>query len=205
MKILAIGSHPDDIEYGVGGTLLRYAKKKHDIYLLVMTAGEAAGETHIRKIEQQKAASLLNVKKLIWGNYKDTELVMNQNTVSFIEAAIDSIRPDEIYVNCPQDTHQDHRALADCVISASRYSKKVFFYEDFTSCDFSPDIFVDIENVLDEKINLISQHFSQINKPNPANLNLVDSIKAMANFRGFQGKIKYAEGFKAYRYLKEIA
>ena len=40
MKILAIGAHPDDIEFGCGGTLLRYARKGHDVYLFILTKGD---------------------------------------------------------------------------------------------------------------------------------------------------------------------
>ena len=124
--------------------------------------------------------------------------------ISLVENAIKEIKPDEIYVNYYDDTHQDHRVLTECVISASRYNKKVLFYEDFTSRNFQPDIFVDIEKVLYKKMDLLKKHASQVNKNTPTNWDLVESVKAMANFRGFQGKVKYAEGFKAYRYLKEI-
>ena len=43
MNILAIGAHPDDIELGCAGTLLKYAQGGHHIYLYVMTDGGAAG------------------------------------------------------------------------------------------------------------------------------------------------------------------
>ena len=205
MNILAIGAHPDDCEFGCGGTLLKYAKKGHNIYLLIMTDGSEAGDIEVRKKEQEEAARFLNVKKIIWGNYKDTKLVLRKEMISLVENTINKIKPDEIYVNYYDDTHQDHRVLTECVISASRYSKKVFFYEDFTSRNYQPDIFVDIADVLYEKIELLKKHISQINKNNnPTNWDLIESVKAMANFRGFQGKVKYAEGFKAYRYLKDI-
>ena len=64
MKILAIGSHPDDIEVGCGGTLTKYSKKGHEIYLLVMTEGEQGGESSQRRSEQEKAAKLVNAKEL---------------------------------------------------------------------------------------------------------------------------------------------
>ena len=40
MNILAIGAHPDDIEYGCGGTLIKYRQGGHRIYLLVITDGD---------------------------------------------------------------------------------------------------------------------------------------------------------------------
>ena len=39
MNILAIGAHPDDIEFGCGGTLLKYSEKGHKVYILVMSKG----------------------------------------------------------------------------------------------------------------------------------------------------------------------
>jgi len=204
MNILAIGAHPDDCEFGCGGTLLKYAKQGHNIYLLIMTDGSEAGEVEVRKREQEKAAEFLKVKKIFWGGYKDTELMLRKEMISVVETVIYEVKPDEIYVNYYDDTHQDHRTLTEVVISASRYYKKVLFYEDFTSRNYQPDIFVDIEDVLNEKVKLLKKHVSQVTKTNPTNWDLIESVKALANFRGFQGKVKYAEGFKAYRYLKNI-
>ena len=43
MNVLAIGAHPDDIEYGCGGTLLRHKNHKDRIYLFILTGGEESG------------------------------------------------------------------------------------------------------------------------------------------------------------------
>lgn len=204
MNILAIGAHPDDIEYGCGGTLLKYAKNGHNIYLLVLTEGEVGGEAAVRVREQQQAAELLQTKKLFWGGFKDTEIPVNKKTITIIEEVIKEVNPDEIYVNYFDDTHQDHATLANCVISATRYIRRVLFYEDYTACNFEPNIFVDIEDVLEEKVKLLQAHYSQVAKPYPTNLDIIESVRAIANFRGFQGKVKYAEGFKALRFLKNI-
>ena len=108
------------------------------------------------------------------------------------------------YVNYIEDIHQDHRLLARCTLAATRYIKKVLFYEDYTSCNFEPDIFVDIEDVLEEKQKLMQAHASQVKKSYPTGLDMIETIKATANFRGYQGKVKYAEGFKAFRFLRDV-
>ena len=69
MKILAIGAHPDDIEFGCGGTLIKYGLKGHDIYLLVMTEGGMGGNQVERRKEQEEAAQLLGARELFWGGY----------------------------------------------------------------------------------------------------------------------------------------
>jgi len=204
MNILAIGAHPDDIEYGCGGTLLKYAKKGHNIYLLIMTQGHMGGDPDVRKKEQEAVSEILPVKKIFWGGFVDTKIPTSKDTINKIEGVIDEVRPDEVYVNYNEDTHQDHRVVAKSVMSATRYVKNVIFYEDYTSLNFIPDMFVDIEDVLEEKIRLFLCHYSQISKPLPCNLDILESVKAIANFRGFQSKLKYAEGFKPFRILKEI-
>lgn len=204
MKILALGAHPDDIEYGCGGTFLKFARKGMDIYFMVLTKGEFGGDPKTREKEQEEAMKLLGVKKIFWGGYIDTELPSERIVITKIDEVIEEVKPDEVYVNYIEDIHQDHRMLAECTLAATRYVKRVFFYEDYTSINFEPDIFVDIEDVLEEKQKLIQVYSSQVDKAYPTKLDMVESVKAIANFRGFQGKVKYAEGFKAFRFLRDV-
>ncbi len=204
MNILAIGAHPDDIEYGCGGTLLKYKKKGEKIYLFVLTGGEESGGSAIRKKEQEKVAELLGRIELIWGGFRDTELPVGRKLIAKIDSVIAKIQPDEIYVNYPDDAHQDHRVCAECTITACRYEKRVLLYEDYTTRNFEPNIFIDIKDVIDEKVRLLAQHHSQVSKGYPTGLDMLESVKAIASFRGFQGKMKYAEGFVALRYMIEI-
>lgn len=204
MNILALGAHPDDIEYGCGGTFLKFSRRGENIYFMVLTKGEYGGDAKTRLKEQEMAMKLLGVKKIFWGGYVDTELPNERIIITHIDKIIEEVKPDEVYVNYFDDIHQDHRTLAECTLAATRYIKKVFFYEDYTSNNFEPDIFVDIEDVLEEKQRLIQVYSSQVSKSYPTKLDMVESVKATANFRGFQGKIKYAEGFKAFRFLRDI-
>lgn len=201
-NILAIGAHPDDIELGCAGTLLKHIKAGHNVYLCVMSAGQEAGDPKVRRKEQEKAAKRLEAKELIWGECIDTKFEVNKETISFIEKVCAKVKPYEIYVNYYDDSHQDHRALAQCVLSATRYNKRVLCYEDYTSRGFQPDIFVDIEDVLDDKLKVIEVFQSQVRRQFPTPLSMLEGVRAMANFRGFQAKVRYAEGFKAIRYLK---
>ena len=204
MNILALGAHPDDIEYGCGGTFLKFARKGENIYFMVLTKGEFGGDPKVREKEQEEAMKLLGVKKIFWGGCVDTELPNERIIITRIDKVIEEVNPDEVYVNFIDDIHQDHRTLAECTLAATRYVKKVFFYEDYTSNNFEPDIFVDIGDVLKEKQKLIQVFSSQVAKAYPTKLDMVESVKATANFRGFQGKVKYAEGFKAFRFLRDV-
>jgi LmbE family N-acetylglucosaminyl deacetylase len=204
MNILAIGAHPDDIELGCAGTVLKYVRGGHKVFYLIMSEGGQGGDAALRVKEQEDAARRAGVSRVFWGNCVDTQFHVTREMVSLIENVCAQVKPDEVYVNFPEDSHQDHRALGKAVISATRYIPRVLFYEDYTSLDFNPEIFVDISNVIEDKIEVIKMHHSQVSRPHPAGLDMLESVRAVAHFRGFQGKVRYAEGFRPLRYLKGI-
>ncbi|MDO8356349.1 MAG: PIG-L deacetylase family protein [Nitrospirota bacterium] len=204
MRILAIGAHPDDIEAGCGGTLLKYAQKGHRIFLLVMTAGDKGGSSSIRKREQARSAKQLGVEKIFWGGYKDTAVPMGLDVIQKIEQVVEDVQPHFIFSHYHDDTHQDHRHLAMSTITATRYTKNVLFYEGPTTQNFSPTVFVDIDQVVEEKVKSIEAHGSQVKKTNIEGLSIVDVIRAGAHFRGIQGRVKNAEGFVPLRLFINI-
>jgi LmbE family N-acetylglucosaminyl deacetylase len=204
MNILAIGAHPDDIEIGCGGTLLKYARAGHNVHLLVLTEGNIGGEPSVRKSEQEKVAGYIGAKGLFFGGYRDTELTDNRDLILTIEQVKDKTDPDIVFVNYSDDTHQDHRATCTAAVSATRYVKEVLFYEVPSSYSFNPRIFVDIEAVLNDKMELLRLHASQFDKTRVKNLNIEESAHACAVFRGYQGRVKFAEGFKPLRIRRDI-
>lgn len=194
MKILAIGSHPDDIEYGCGGALLKAARNGHDLDMLVMTCGQVGGDADIRKAEQEKAASVLGAN-LHWGGFEDTRLIYGQELINRVEACVQKVEPDVVFVNSPMDSHQDHKALAQSTTAACRYVKNVLYYHDYTSLNFIGNVFIDIAQLVEKKVDLLSCHASQIDKPNPAQLDMCESVRSLASYYGFIAKVKYAEAF----------
>jgi LmbE family N-acetylglucosaminyl deacetylase len=119
--------------------------------------------------------------------------------VSEVEVLIRKICPDFIFVNCGNDTHQDHRSLSKATVSATRYVKNVLFYEVPTTVNFSPLVFVDIKDTLNKKIDALMAHQSQVMKTNIEGLSIADVAKSTAVFRGIQGRVQYAEGFVPLR------
>lgn len=204
MNILAVGAHPDDIEFGCGGTLIKYTQKKHNVYLLILTMGGAGGSPEVRKQEQENVAKFMQVRRVFWGNFEDTKLTVDKQLISTIEDVINQVKPQIVFFNYLDDIHQDHRITAQAATSATRYIKEVLYYEVPTSQNFQPDIFVDIADVLNKKLKLLKLHASQVDKTKVANLNILESVQSCAVFRGYQGRVKYAEGFKAIRIMKEI-
>lgn len=204
MNILAIGAHPDDIEFGCGGSLIKYTQKGHNVSLLVLTAGGVGGDSEVRKKEQENAAKFMKARHVFWGDFQDTELLVNKALISVIENVINKTKPKIVFFNYFDDTHQDHRVIAQAGASATRHIKEVLYYEVPTSQNFQPDIFVDIAGVLDKKLGLLRVHASQVDRTKVENLTILESAKSCAIFRGYQGRVKYAEGFRSIRIMKEI-
>ncbi len=204
MNVLAIGAHPDDIEFGCGGTLLKYSETGHKVYLLVMSKGDKGGDLEVRQKEQENSARILRAEKLYFGNYKDTEIVPSQKLITEIEDFLKDIKPDFIFVHYFDDTHQDHRNLSDSTISATRYIHNVLFYEGPTTQNFTPNVYVDITSALDKKFECLEAHASQVSKTNIEGLSIIEAAKSVAHFRGIQGRVNYAEAFNSLRLFINI-
>lgn len=204
MRILALGAHPDDIEVGCGGTLIKYAENGHRIFLMVMTEGGQGGLPEVRKREQDQAAKVLRAEQVFWGGYKDTEVPLGRDLIQTVEEIVKKIEPHFIFVHYHDDTHQDHRHLAMSTITATRYTKNVLFYEGPTTQNFAPTVFVDIEQALDRKIQSLEAHASQVRKTNIEGITIADLVRSSAHFRGIQGRVKNAEGFLPLRLFINI-
>jgi len=120
IRVLALGAHPDDIEAGCGGTLLKYALNGHRVFQMVMTSGEQGGRAAVRRREQQRASKHLHIEKIFWGHYRDTGVPAGQGLIQKIERVVKAVDPHFIFVHYHDDTHQDHRHLAISTITATR-------------------------------------------------------------------------------------
>ncbi len=203
MNILAIGSHPDDLEYGCGGTLARYAAAGHSITMLVLTGGEQGGGAETRQQEQRAAVEVLGVKDLVLAGYEDTKIPLDQALISYRENTLAKVKPDIIFVHHGDDTHQDHRTVHTATLSAARYVPNLLFYEGPTTVEFLPSVFIDIGTVMDKKIKALEAHASQVGKTNIPNTNILEMALATATFRGIQARLRSAEGFRSARLFLE--
>lgn len=204
MNILAVGPHPDDLEYGCGGTLAKMARTGQALSLLVMTKGEMGGRPDLRVREQTASAKKLGAK-LYWSRWLDTQVPISREIVQDIEGVIRAVKPDLIFSPFPNDTHQDHRNVAQAVVTATRYARNVLFYETPTSIDFSPTVFVDIGAVLSRKLELLKAHKSQVHQTRVPGLSILENARSAAIFRGVQNRVKFAEGFSPLRLALDFA
>jgi LmbE family N-acetylglucosaminyl deacetylase len=204
VNVLALGAHPDDIEYGCGGMLSKYAERGHVVCMFVATDGGRGGDGEVRRREQEDAALAMGASRVFWGGYQDTEIPLNRELIDRVESVIREVQPRMIFVNHPDDTHQDHRHLAQCTVSATRYVPNFLFYEVPSTQNFMPNCYTDIEKVLDRKLAALEAHRSQVTKTNIEDLTILELVKSSANFRGIQARVKYAEAFQSVRLLLNL-
>jgi LmbE family N-acetylglucosaminyl deacetylase len=205
MNILAIGAHPDDIEFGCGGTLIKYAAKGARLELLVMTDGGRGGDGRVRRAEQRRAARTLGARRVHWGGFRDTMLPSVRRLIDRMEDALRLVRPDFIFVNHPEDTHQDHRQVARAAVSATRHTRNVLFYEGPTTVNFTPTVFIDIADEIDRKIEALRRHHSQVDRTRIEGTAICEIAQASAHFRGVQGRVRWAEGFAPLRLFINVS
>jgi LmbE family N-acetylglucosaminyl deacetylase/CheY-like chemotaxis protein len=164
VRVLAIGAHPDDVEIGCGGILLRHQANGDRICILTMSNGEQGGVPSNRLDEITNVALRLK-SKLIVGNLPDTKITEGQESISFIKRAIDDFKPNVIYTHSTNDAHQDHRNVNRATMVAARGIPTIYCYQSpSATIDFRPGLFVDISEFITEKVNLISLYKSQLNR-----------------------------------------
>src|SRR3989442_10108462 len=99
MNILALGAHPDDIEIGCGGTLLKYTKAGHGVYLMVLTEGAQGGSAKVRRDEQLASCRILGAQEGFLGGYPGTEGPVTPRALQPNEDIVKKNDPPLIFVN----------------------------------------------------------------------------------------------------------
>jgi LmbE family N-acetylglucosaminyl deacetylase len=160
--VLAVGAHPDDVEIGIGGTLLRHVAQGHRVTVLTLTGGEAGGVVLDRAAESRRAAELMSAR-LIHIGLSDTSLSEGSSTIGAILEVIEEIQPTVVYTHTIRDVHQDHRNAHNATLVAARGISRVFCYQaPSTTVDFKPTRFVAIDEFLERKIEVIQAYTSQV-------------------------------------------
>jgi LmbE family N-acetylglucosaminyl deacetylase len=199
MKILAIGAHPDDIELGCGGLLIKSARQGHDIYMYTLTHGEASGDPKQRISELKHSANIIGAKRLWIDTFEDTHLSICSDLINHIEYFVKRSEADIVLTHSLRDTHHDHRAIAASTIESGRYVPNILSYEIPLTKDFLPQIYYDISDVINEKVKLIELFWSQQTK-----LYLKShAIKGLAEYRALQSRLNTSIDFvEAFEIVK---
>jgi LmbE family N-acetylglucosaminyl deacetylase len=213
-NILAIGAHPDDIEFGCYGTLVRHKAEGDNVTIVVMTQSDVndaytkeVTRNSITSIEEATASANLIGFELILGPFKDTQVLFNNESVSFLENIIKKYNIDTIYTHWAGDTHQDHINTLSATMAAARLVPNVLCYEQvplprITTTYPVANYYVDISNVLNIKLEACHCHKSQIDKFTKHGYDMIDNLITLAKFRGSQSGCKYAEAFNILKMVK---
>lgn len=223
--ILAIGAHPDDVELGCGGTLLRQKSKGNSIVILDLTEGELGtrGNAEIRKEEAARASEILQLDDRLNLGFRDGFFQADEAHIAEVVKIIRRLKPRIILCNAVEDRHPDHGKAAELVRQACFYSgltkmettyngqtqevwrpKAVYNYIQFKY--LRPDFLVDITDFYDAKMKSILAHKSQFYDPNSDEPETMISSKGFLEFLDARmieyGRIlgtRYAEGFNIQR------
>jgi len=196
-RVLAIGSHADDIEIGCGGTILRLTETypECDVYWIVLSAEGVRAE----EARRSAAAFLENTRtcQVIVRTFRESFFPNVAGDVKeFFEELKDEIAPVLIFTHYRHDLHQDHRIASELTWNTFRDHLILEYEVPKYDGDFSsPNVFVHLSEAISrrkvEKIlaNFASQHrkswFTE------------DLFLATLRVRGMESNspTRYAEGF----------
>jgi LmbE family N-acetylglucosaminyl deacetylase/CheY-like chemotaxis protein len=194
--VLAIGAHPDDIEVGVGGILLRHVARGDGVHLLTLTSGEDGGARAERADEQRRAAKLIGAR-LIPRDLPDAGVAVGGAMLGVIRAAIDEVRPDIVYTHSVRDSHQVHRDVHRATLVAARGVPRIYCYQSpSTTIDFRPTRFVAIDAFVDRKVEVIGAYDSQVKVRRYL---AEDVLRATVRYWSRYGQSAYAEPLEVVR------
>ncbi len=180
MNILAIGPHPDDIEFGCAPILIKEARQGNRVRMLVLSRGEAgtAGTPHLREQESRKAAALMEAEIDFLQFEGDCHLQHTPQNAFRLAAEIRKFKPEIVLAPHPQENqHPDHAAAGKLVRDACRFARyggldelkplpvhriaNLFFYN-ITQHLQKPDIVIDISDLMADWEAVMNCHESQV-------------------------------------------
>lgn len=161
LVVLAIGAHPDDVELGVGATLAAHRAAGDSIVILTLSRGARGGDVDSRQSESMAAAEMLGAR-LFLEDLQDTQISRSDDALTIIERVVHEVSPTIVYTHTSHDRHQDHRAVHEATMIATRSTPVVACYQSPSSTiDFRPTRFVAVDGYTDTKLRLLECYGSQ--------------------------------------------
>ena len=134
MKVLVVVAHPDDVDFGSGGTVATWIAEGHEVVYCLVTDGQAGGSDNTvtreqvaqtRRLEQTAAAKILGVTELHWLGFQDGAVVADLNLRREISAIIRIVKPDRVLTQSAERnysriyaSHPDHLATCEATLCA---------------------------------------------------------------------------------------
>lgn len=224
--ILAIGVHPDDIELSCSGTLLKHIQQGYSVGLLDLTQGELGtrGTPELRLQEAAKARVMMGAAFRINLGMADGFFELSKENKLSIVQVLRAYQPTMVLANALRDRHIDHGRAAQLIHDACFLSglQKITTFDEqgnpqqrwrpqavyhyIQDYYLTPDLVVDISDVMERKIALIQAFHSQFYNPDSKELetpltgsDFFEFIRARAKEMGRPAGFTFAEGFQTQR------
>lgn len=219
MRVLTIAAHPDDETLGAGGTISRFAREGHEVWVCILTDGATARHDHV---DQQKscavqAGEVLGAAQVTFAGFEDQRLdaMALIDVIAPIDKCIAELQPQLVLTHFGQDVNQDHRVAFAATMVATRpvsttCVERVMCYETPSSTEwaapfpgnvFSPNVYVDIGSTLSVKLDAMRQYshtFSGEVHPFP-HPRSYQALEAIARSHGSASGLPAAERFMLVR------
>jgi LmbE family N-acetylglucosaminyl deacetylase len=133
--VLAVAAHPDDLEYGIAGSIASWVSEGAEAYYLILTNGNKGSDDRslscdqlrdIRRAEQEAAGKVLGLKQVFFADYDDGLLTVSPEVKRDIVRVIRRVKPEVVvtmdptvvYTEAGYINHTDHRAAGQSTIDA---------------------------------------------------------------------------------------
>ena len=217
MKILIIAPHMDDETLGCGGTIIRHINSGDQVAVCIVANRAYNHKYDLDLINNEKqscknAQKILSYQELFFLDLPDEKLDQSQiDIIAPIEKVVAECKPDIAYIPHRGDLNQDHRAVFEAARVVFRPNAihrvtKLLAFEVPSSTDqvpatsewpFLPNYYVNVENVLAEKIKAMSC-YSKEKKDFPHSRSS-EGLRVFSKKRGMEVGIKAAEAFVVMR------
>lgn len=174
LEVLAIGTHPDDVELCCGGTVARLVDQGRSVGILHLTRGERGtrGSVEMRRQEAEQAAAALGVAAMDMLDCGDGSFRQGEAEEDALIAVLRCWRPEILLAPPPTDRHPDHMRAHRLVSAAAFYAGltrrgkgephrpgAVFCY--MQHFGFQPTFIVDVTATWQRKIDAMAAYGSQ--------------------------------------------
>lgn len=214
VDMLAIGAHPDDVEVGCGGLLIKMAERGYRTGLVYLTRGEmgTGGTPEIREQEAKNAADILGAKILATLDFGDCQVADTYQNRLAVAQLLRRHQPKIVLAPYPhgghgkRQSHPDHLAAGQIAVNAANYAtfiklpieEKPFriktLYHYFLPTEVPPTFVVDITNQFDRWMAALKAHKSQFLNPGK-DRDYIWSLESMARSYGGIIGVKYGQGY----------
>lgn len=207
MKILAVGPHPDDIEFGCAAVLIKEVRRGNSVKMLVLSRGEAGtrGTPEVREQEARAAAAVIGAEIEFLDFGGDCHIEYSPGNSIRIAAEIRKAAPEIVLAPKPaENQHPDHVAIGRMVRDACRLARyggldelrelaphrigSLLFYN-ITIHTGLPDIVVDVSDAAADWERAMRCHASQL-----AGKSYLDLQLTAARALGLAAGVEYAIG-----------